>query len=249
MASKVLDLLIKVNDQASKELEKIKGSTTGDGSGLAGVGDKLVSAAAGASIAALAIGKVTQAVADNIEDYTSYVLGVDALAKAFSLSAEEGEQVMLMADAFGVSNDALFSTLNKLTREGFGVGTEALEGLREAFQAIEDPADRAQFLFGVAGEQGQKVLAPMLDMSDIDWTDFKDAIESMGAIDEDMVENARELSLAVADMKQEWHDLKMEIVNWSAPGITQFLEAANQFLGFDPSSWGDNNVPGLSRGI
>ena len=236
MASKVLDLLIKVNDQASKELEKIQGTTTGKGSGVAGIGASLATIGGYAAIAALAVDRVTSAVADNLEDYTDYVLGVDALSKAFGLSVEEGEQVMLMADAFGVSNDALFSTLNKLTREGFGTGTEALDGLREAFQAIEDPADRAQFLFGVAGEQGQKVLAPMLSMTELDWTALKDGIEALGAVDDQMVVNAQELALASAEMRQEWHNLKLELINWSAPGITGFLELLQRPLSPDSAA-------------
>ena len=236
MASKVLDLLIKVNDQASKELEKISGSTSGEGGGVKGLGASLSAVAGYATIAALAVDKVTKAVADNLEDYTSYVMGVDALAKAFSLSVEEAEQVMLMAEAFGVSNDALFSSLNKLTRDGFGVGTEALEGLREAYQAIEDPADRAQFLFGVAGEQGQKVLAPMLMMTELDWTAFKDGIEALGAVDDQMVVNAQELALASAEMRQEWHNLKLELINWSAPGITGFLELLQRPLSPDSAA-------------
>ena len=224
MASKTLELLIKVTDEASKQLEEIKGSTAGDGKGIAGVGDAMLMAAGNIAIAGLAIQKMAGYVSDGVDEYTDYVLGVDALSSAFGLTVEEGEQVMLMAEAFNVSNDALFSSLNKLAREGMGTGIEALQNLRKEFTAIEDPAERATYLFGIAGEQGQKVLAPMLEMSELEWSALIDGMDALAKVDEDMVANARELELASQGTSQAWANLKLEMMNFAAPGLSKLLE-------------------------
>ena len=234
MASKVLDLLIKVTDQASDKLEDIKGSTTGGGGGVEGLSTALLAASGQAVLAGMALQKIGNFTSENIEEFTDYVLNVDRLGEAFGLSVEEAEEVVLMADAMGLSNDALFSTLNKLTREGFGVGMEALEGLREEFQDVEDPADRAQFLFGVAGEQGQKVLAPMLSMTELEWKDLIEGIEALTQIDDDMVSNAEDLAVASAGIETAWTNLKLELVNFAAPGLTALLEDITAALSGNP---------------
>ena len=250
MASKILDLVIKVNDQASKALDEIKGSTSGDGKGAQGLSEALLATAGYGVMAGMALQKIGKFTSENIDEFTDYVLGVDALADAFGLSVEEAEQVILASDAFGVSNDALFSTLNKLTREGLGTGTEALENLREGFQDVEDPADRAQYLFGMAGEQGQKVLAPMLAMSELEWNALMDGIESLTKVDEEMVGNARELEIASQGIEQAWNGLKITMLNWAAPGLTGLLELLQRPLNPDSAAqflidmgWGvDNSV-------
>ena len=234
MASKILDLLIKVNDQASKELEKIQGTTTGKGSGVAGLGDALLATTGYAVMAGMALQKIGGYVEDSIDEFTDYVMGVDALSKAFDLTIEEGEKVILMAEAFNVSNDALFSTLNKLAREGFGTGAEALNGLREAFQAIEDPAERATFLFGVAGEQGQKVLAPMLEMTELEWASFEEGMEALTHLNEETVANANELNMATAELEKSWANLKISFMEFAAPGLTALIDTINNLLTGEP---------------
>ena len=221
--SKILDLIVKVTDQASEQLEKIKGSTAGDGEGVQGVADGFLALAGQAAIAGLALQKAGKFVSDSMDDWQEYVFTVDNLSKAFGLSYEETEQLVFLADTFGVSNDALFSSLNKLAREGMGTGIEALANLREEFQAIGDPAERATYLFGMAGEQGQKVLGPMLSMSEIEWKSLIEGIEALGGIDQEMVDNARELELATQGIKQEWTELKIELANFAAPGLINLL--------------------------
>ena len=238
MASKVLDLLIKVTDQASEQLEAIKGSTTGEGAGIEGLGESMLAFAGKAVIAGMALQKIGGYVEEGIDEYTDYALGVNALAEAFGLTTNEAETLMLTADAMNVSNDALFSTMNKLARDGFGTGIDALAGLREAFLAVADPAAAAELLFSTAGEQGQKVLGPLLTMSDIDFTEFIAGMKEAAFLTDEEVQTARELDLAVKGVEQSWNKLKLSLIEFSAPGLTNLLNQMNMLMGGDFSASG-----------
>ena len=241
MASKILDLIIKVTDQATAELKDIKGSTTGDGSGIEGLSSSMLELAGKSVIAGMALQKIYGYVSENIEDFTGHVLEVHRLSEAFGLTTEEGEELVLLAGAMGVSNDALFSTMNKLAREGFGTGTEALDKLRVAFQEIEDPADRSQFLLGMAGVQGQQALGPLMTMSELEFIQLIEGIEALKGIDEEMVDNATDLEMASQGVEKAWTNLKLELMDFSAPGLTKLLEALTAFMTGD---FGNNMYQG-----
>jgi len=228
--SKILDLIVRVTDQASEQLKELQGTGGEKGSGVLGTGDAFLALATKVGLAAMATEKVVGFIDDNLNEWQEYVFTVDNLSKAFGMTYNETEQLVYIADLYNISNDALFSTLNKLAREGLGTGAEALNNLRSEFQDIEDPADRAQYLFGMAGEQGQKVLGPLMDMTDLEWADLIEGVEALDNVDEDMVDNARALEEATAEMTQQWTDLKIELANWSAPGVTSFLTAINNLL-------------------
>ena len=49
-------------------------------------------------------------------------------------------------------------------------------------------------------------------------------LTALAGINEEMVTNARELEAATAGIKQEWNEIKISLANFSAPGITAFLQ-------------------------
>jgi len=246
---KILDLIIKVTDEASKELAEVQGTAGGGGKGVLGLSEGLLSATAAATLAAGAIYKVGQEAYDALEDWQEHVFKVDALADAFGLTVEEAEELIIISDRFNISNDALFSTMNKLAAAGYGTGTEALAKMRDEFLMIADPAEAAAWLFGLAGEQGQKVLGPLLTMSDLDFQDFIASMDGAGSVTEDMVADAWALEQATEGMRLAWQNLKLELATWAAPGVTSFLEAMLDFIEYKPEDWGEYHVPVLSRGI
>ena len=69
-------------------------------------------------LAALATDKIIGFIDDSLNDWQAYVFTVENLSKAFGTTYEETEKLVYIADLYGVSNDALFSSLNKLAREG-----------------------------------------------------------------------------------------------------------------------------------
>ena len=233
MASKILDLVIKVTDQASKQLDEIRGTASGEGKGVEGLGTSMVAFAGKATLALMALQKVARFIDESVGEYTEYALQIDNLAAAFGLTTEEAEELILVADAMGVSNDALFSSMNKLAREGFGTGIEALAGLREAFLAIEDPAAGAEYLFGMVGEQGQKVLGPLLTMSDLDFQNFIDGMNQASFLTDDMTDQARDLDLAMNAIDNSWNRLKISLLSFSAPGLTNLLNQIAMIMGGD----------------
>ena len=222
MASKTLELLIKVTDQASKQLEKIKGTT--DGEGVAGLETTFTNLLGAVGAFSVVFKQVVGIVSDSLTDFNEYALGVNKLGEAFSLSTHEAETLMRAADAMGVSNDALFSSINKLAREGMGVGTDALRNLREAFLDIDDPAERATYLFGMVGAEGQKAIAPLLTMSNMEFSEFLAGMEEGARLTAEQVEQAQELDFAITEAKSSWEVFSREFAGFMAPAISTGLK-------------------------
>jgi len=222
MASKMLEAVIRVKDEASKALKDIKNETGKDEkTGLIG---SFKSLSVSALAAAVAIQKIAREVMDAAREFTEYARGVDKLGEAFGLTTHEAETLMHTADAMGVSNDALFSSMNKLAREGMGTGVEALGNLREAFLAIQDPAAAAEYLFGMVGEQGQKAIAPLLTMSQMEFDEFIEQMELSAQLTEEQVDAADDLAMSMSELNMAWEGLTNNIMSQAAPALTNLLD-------------------------
>lgn len=144
------------------------------------------------------------------------------LSRASGASAEESSRFIQVADDLQVSFDALKMAAKSSADQGIVLTVDAMAKLQEQYQAIKDPAERADFAikaFGRSGLEMQKIL----EMDTEAFRNMAAGIDDSLIMTDDQVKSARELEIALDDMG----DSVQGVVYQFSKGLIPILTAAS----------------------
>jgi len=153
MAKSILDIVIRTIKQGGGDKETIKGLVNLKQT----IGGAMTTFAALAGVV-YTVDKVFDATVGKFVEYAGAVENAKVLTGA---TAEETSRIIQMADDARVSYDSLTKALKAANKDGFQPNIDGLAALSDQYLAIQDPVERANFLFDTFGKEGDKMAKVM----------------------------------------------------------------------------------------
>ncbi len=242
MAKKILDLIIKVHDKATKDIAKIEGSK-GVG-GIKGLTKSLGGMINPATMAAGAVTAVGAAAFKAFSDFQSYTREVADFAAMIGATTEEASVFIKMSDDFNVTMDTMLASFRSMAKSGLQPTIEGMEELRLQYLAIKDPAEALFWIQGKIGEQGIKQILPMWEQIDGSLIDYADSMDEGLIVTKEMQENMEEIEVVLRDVKAGFKGLSL-----SVGGDIASIIVAVKTLGRETGHTGENMIYVLRKAI
>ena len=183
-------------------------------------GAEVATAAFAATVAgAAALGK---AVVDAAKDAAEYGDNVDKSSQKMGVSAEEYQRLAHVTDLAGTSMDTLQKATVKLQKSGSDLNvSQALDQL----YAIEDADERAAAAHEMFGDKIANELAPMLNMSQEEFTKTKDEAEKLGLVmSDESVKASAKFTDSMTNMKKSMTGIKNNMAAEFLPGFADVMD-------------------------
>lgn len=201
-SNKLLNMIVKVTDKASKPLKDIKGSE-GAG-GVMGLSGALASMISPADMAIGAMGALVSVVKKGVSDFTETALEVGNLADSLQLTATDASFLQSVMDKYGVTNDTMVAAFRTMNREGMAPTLSNLKEMLETYDNISDSTKKMQYAQKMFGEQGLKQIIPMWERLNEEQRENFGLQEDGIKITRESIDAARELEKAQKDLEQAW---------------------------------------------
>jgi hypothetical protein len=227
MTDKIFNIIIKLVKQGGADAETVRGLTEIKKAMQTGT------AVIGTMVAAYyAADKVLQA---TVGEFTSYAKNVDIFSSALSTSSEQGSRLIQIADDLGISSDELQTSLFRAVKNGMDPTVAGLAKMADAYVALNDPQDKANFLIKNFGKSSQE-LARLLAEGGVGIRARSAAIQDSLVLDTAAIQKQREYEAALDDTGDAVKAAKTALGELFAGPVTQFMvsvaNAANGWLNF-----------------
>lgn len=233
MAS-IVQILIKVKDEASKVIDGITGKfeDLGEGTeelketGSKSFGDFMdnVSIAMLGINQAIEVGmKLAEAAKKVYEGTVGKALAIATEIETLSrISGDAPEDISALRVAMveaKVPFDDLYKAMENLNKKGIPPTVENLVAIATEYTNLQDPVAKAKLLFDNFGAAGDEI-APMLEAI----ADGVKAVDDAGLIfTEEEIQAANDYEAAVADLQLAWENLTLILGTAVMPGLTEFF--------------------------
>lgn len=157
-----------------------------------------------------------------------YADQVRGLSQSFSITAEEASKLIQVGDDLGISADTLKTAFRGMAQQGIAPSLESLKALGAQYQAIQDPAERAQFAlknFGRAGLELSPILLATSQAIDASAKSAEQAGQVMGG---KAVADARAYEVAVDSLQDKVQGLTYKISSGLIPALNHVLGTINE---------------------
>lgn len=222
----------------------------------------------GAVSGLVAIGAVAL---DGVEKFSNLTAEVRGFQRVLGGSAEDASRVAAAVRMVGMDAQAAQSGFGMLARKiGEGKDTlsqwgvevarnkdgnvnmaETLANIGDRYKELQDPAQRAAFLFEEFGKSGQK-MAPLLSKSREELEGFYAAAAKHHEIfSQDDLDKGREYQLKMRELKEAVEGLTISLGSGLVPLITTFTElltGATEMLDAASKALGDFNLTSVAMG-
>lgn len=225
MAEKIASLYAEIGADTSgldAGLDKVKESVGGAKFSFTELSSAIGLAKQGAEIA----GQVFNATAGEAVSYAAEVRG---LSQAFGLSAEESSKLIQVADDLKVSTGTLQTAFREMAKNGIAPSVDSIKRLAAQYQAIDDPAQRAQFALENFGRAGLE-MTPLLLQSASAIDELTASAEQAGLVlSQDAVDAAREYEIQMDSLQDSIKGTQIAIGNGLLPTVNQSIGNWNSF--------------------
>lgn len=208
--------------ELSNDLKDLKSGLTGAVQELTGF--NLASIGLAGAVTGVAAGMKAA-----ISDTLAYSDQVRDLARVSGASAEDTSRLIQVTDDLGVSYETLKAAARGAAKNGIALTTESLGALQKEYQAITDPAKRAQFAmetFGKSGLEMQKVL----EMDAAEFRNLADAVNESMIMTDRQVQAARELEVNMDNLEDSVMGVKLAFGNALIPVLNSAYTAFMQLI-------------------
>ena len=206
-------------DKANESLSKTDEKAEGVGSKLAKAGG----AAAGFAAAAVAAtGTAVKALKNQADATAQAADAVDKGSQKMGVSAETYQKLSYAAELSGTSINTLQSATKKLQASGSDLD---ISGALDQLYAIEDADERAAAAHEMFGDKIANELAPMLNMSQEEFTKTKDEAEKLGLVmSDESVKASAKFTDSMTNMKKSMTGIKNNMAAEFLPGFADVMD-------------------------
>jgi hypothetical protein len=234
MADPNIKILINAVDNASAKINTVNKSM----GGLQGAGKKLadgfqsltgfsMGAAGAIGIAGLAIGKVTDFTKQAISETTSYNKTVREMTQVLGLNADETSRIIQVADDWGISIEAVRTSLAFMNKTGVTPSIDNLAKLADEYVASTDKAAFAAKAVKTLG-RGYQTLIPLLALGGDGFRDAAAGIDQSLIATDEGIKASREYEVVMDDLNDTVTGLKYELANGLIPTLVDLLGTVNK---------------------
>lgn len=202
MAKSILDIVIKVTKEGGGDKETVNSLVNlkkGYGEVMAAMG-----AAAGVAVT------LNQVYQNTVKVFMDYASQVRETSRLTGMSAEETSKLIQAADDLTVSYESLNKALWAASKQGIDVSIESLADLADQYVAIQDPAQRAEFLAKKFGKSGFE-MGKLLQEGGRGVKEMTDAISGGLVLTDEAVRSAREYEIALDNMGDAVEGVKVSV--------------------------------------
>lgn len=210
MPKKILDLIVKVKDEASKDLAKIEG-TSGFG-GIKGLTKGLTNMINPATMAAGAITALGIAAVKAFSEFQSYTREVSDFAAMIGATTEEASVFIKMSKDFDITMDTMLAAFRTLAQQGIPPTIEGLISVKTMLDNTSSASERLALAQRTIGEQGIKQLLPMFDrLTNEELREYADGMEGALIVTEEMNQLMIDNEKTIKDVTNAWKEYKVRV--------------------------------------
>ena len=215
--AKILDLIYRVKDDASRPIKKIKGEQDALTQSVKGA----AIAMGAASAAIFAAKKAYDEVVGSLITYNKEIL--DA-SQSTGMAVEDLSRFVQVADDVGIGMDTVTKALEMATKRGFAPSIDSLAQLADEADAIADPTERAAMLSKIFGKNWAE-LNPVLALGAKRIRELAAAQKSGLTVTEAEIRQSERLRLELDELGDNWTSIKNTIGGELIPVLNQLLTA------------------------
>jgi hypothetical protein len=229
-----IDIVLKAVDQASKTINTVSGSVSTLGKTSSGaskfistLGGSLTSAIVPTLAVGMAIKKVTEFTKDSINETVAYNKTVREMTQVLGLGADETSRIIQVADDWGISIEAVRTSLQFMNKTGVTPSIDNLAKLADEYVASTDKAAWANEAVKTLGK-GYSTLIPLLALGGDGFRDAAAGIDDSLIATDKAIAASREYEVAVDDLDDVWKGLKYTLGNAVLPVLSDLATTTKE---------------------
>ena len=156
---------------------------------------------------------------------------IDEITRITGTSARESSKLAIVLNDVGISTESLKGAAKALRSQGLVPNLETLKDLAEQYQAIQDPAERNDFLFKKLGRSGLE-LSEFLSRDVEELDALSAAAERSGKIiDEAGIQKAEQYKQKLAQLGDQVDGVKLSVGSFAVDMLDKAVPAGQQYIG------------------
>ena len=174
---------------------------------------------------------LAQGLKSSIDFTTQWGDTIDEITRITGMGARESSKLAIVLGDVGISTDTLKRSARALKEQGLAPSLDTLKELAVQYQAIQDPAERNDFLFKKLGRSGLE-LSEFLsrDVKEIDA--LSAAAERSGKIiDEAGIQKAEQYKQKLAQLGDQVDGVKLSVGSFAVEILDRAIPAGQNYIG------------------
>lgn len=235
MADPNVKIIITAVDKASAAIKGIAGSTKTLNNTFQQLTGMSLGAAGGIALIGTALQKGVKLVKDSVAETVNYNKTIREMTQVTGLGAEQISRIVQVGDDWGISIEAIRTSLAFMNKSGVTPSIENLAALADEYVNTADKSAFAEKAVKVLG-RGYQTLIPLLALGGEGFRKAADAIDENLIATEDSIKASREYEVAVDDLSDAWTGFKHTLGNAVIPTLTILIGKVNDTVDSDKAA-------------
>lgn len=227
MADAEVGILFKIIDKASAGLKGMTGNFKALDKTFQSLTGVSLSAAGGIALVGAAVQKAVKFVKESVAETVAYNKTIREMTQVTGLGADEISRIVQVGDDWGISIDAIRTSLAFMNKQGLTPSIDNLAKIADEYVAAKDKSAWANEAVKTLG-RGYQTLIPILAKGGDALRAQTAAIDDNLIATEDSIRASRNYEVAVDDLQDTWTALKYEIGNEVLPVLTDLLTSTKE---------------------
>jgi len=223
MGDKVLQLIIRARDEASKVLKDVTGASDG-------LADSLITAAPVIAAGAAGYVGLLQVGGDLIKSWQDNTIEVGNFAEKMGITTEAASGLITAAGILGVSADTLEGAFKTMAKNGIEPSLDGLLEVKDRLDKAGSPAERLALATKLLGGAGADLIPILAGLNADQLPEFNRLMEVGAIVTQDQYEAALRQRDALAEVNVQWSGIKLHVGEFISLKTLPFLENMNKFL-------------------
>lgn len=224
-----IKIILSAVDQASREIRAVSGEVDKLGNNVAAEDKKwalntktMALAAAAITAAGVAIKAVAKFTKDSVDETVKYNKTVREMTQVLGLSADETSRIIQVADDWGISIEAVRTSLAFMNKTGVTPSIDNLAKLADEYVNTSDKSAFAEKAVKTLG-RGYQTLIPLLALGGKGFRDAAAGIDESLIATNEAIDASREYEVAADNLADAWMGFKHTIGNAVIPVLSDLM--------------------------